>query len=471
MKLSPSTPNFQFRSSMMTSSMNPTPCPDGGVSQRIAAFELHSRNASSKNISKTSSSFVSAPLKNVKNIISKLESGLTAFQNLEQKKTKLLSTLANPATTHLVRPSKFRHIYSVASASLPFPPEVAFLLNVKPILRVNHRFCALGVGHQFYVFEWRTATGSNPSSSAYPVPPTTSSNPAPTTSFGPAATGFFSGVKLLDLQWNSRWPDILAISGTGGEIQTWKCVVVTQPMQESQQQQQQLPSRPPFLTRISSFRHSKDAHFIRWHPTASEILLAVLAPDHKIIFWNSIVGSQIAEIDAHPTFIGGIAWSNHPQEGGCLVTAAKDGIVRVFDCSAVKMATASKTSVVIPAARQFRAHGCCKAFDITVLKDGRVFTSGLTQSSMREIALWQDPTSLASNFDEPLFRETVSDQYSLYLLKLRMTPSMILTQHKNYTNNLNRTTKALQKQKRLEKQPKQNHNHIKTTTISKPQPK
>merc|ERR1712168_1621050 len=209
--------------------------------------------------------------------------------------------------------------------------------------------------------------------------------------------GDFGGLRLLDLRWNPHWPDIFAFSGTGGSIFIWRCAPNSAIRSSSVAQQ-------PTLTCVTSFRLSKDAHSIRWHPTTPEILVCVSAPDHRIVFYNAVTSTRIAVIEtgSHGDFISGVAWS---KDGRQLVTSCKDGFVRFFNTSGLSLGHGEERSLSV--ATQFRAHSARKSFEITLLKDGRVFTSGFTGTSMREIALWPDLMRGENRVETPLFRETV----------------------------------------------------------------
>ena len=141
---------------------------EGRVRQHISAFECG--GVKSKAISKSSSV---APLKNVKNLISKLETGFN-ITNSEQKNNFLSSMgstgAATMAAANLVRPSKFRHIYCLVSAADSLLVDgVVFPLNEKPIFDLNDRFCAVAFRHKYFVFPWTPSSSSSSSADAAAV--------------------------------------------------------------------------------------------------------------------------------------------------------------------------------------------------------------------------------------------------------------------------------------------------------------
>merc|ERR1711962_1730343 len=231
-----------------------------------------------------------------------------------------------------------------------------------------------------------------------------------------AAVATFDGVKLLDLKWNPHRSNVLAFSGTGGSVQIWR--VDGDDSAQQQQQQRQL-----CLTKTAHLQHTKDVHLVDWHPTTNDYLLSISSPDHKVVLWSAD-GRQVWQL-AHPDLVGGISWS---ADGNSLTTTCRDGFVRFFVDGDLRWTSDSAAEAV--AARQFRPHAAAyKLCQATILKDGRVFTSGSTKSSMREIALWEvSMTSTSSSFEsssvsatsssvsstsssvsseEPLFRMTV----------------------------------------------------------------
>merc|ERR1711962_100003 len=263
---------------------------EGRVRQHISAFECG--GVKSKAISKSSSV---APLKNVKNLISKLETGFN-ITNSEQKNNFLSSMgstgAATMAAANLVRPSKFRHIYCLVSAADSLLVDgVVFPLNEKPIFDLNDRFCAVAFRHKYFVFPFMPSSSSSMNAAV--------------------AVGTFDGVKLLDLKWNPHRSNELAFSGTGGSVQIWRVDG------DEQQQQQQL-----CLTKTAHLQHTKDVHLVDWHPIVGDYLLSISSPDHKVVLWSAD-GRQVWQL-AHPDLVGGVSWS---LDGNSLATTSRDGFV------------------------------------------------------------------------------------------------------------------------------------------------
>ncbi|XP_061731750.1 uncharacterized protein coro1cb isoform X2 [Nerophis ophidion] len=129
--------------------------------------------------------------------------------------------------------------------------------------------------------------------------------------------------------------------------------------------------------------HSKRVGIVSWHPTARNVLLSA-GCDNQIIIWN--VGSGEAMInleDMHPDVIFSVSWS---RNGSLLCTACKDKKVRVID--------PRKKKIVV---EKDKAHEGARPMRAIFLADGKIFTTGFSRMSERQLALWK-----ADNMDEPI---------------------------------------------------------------------
>ncbi|XP_043094903.1 coronin-1C-A isoform X1 [Puntigrus tetrazona] len=129
--------------------------------------------------------------------------------------------------------------------------------------------------------------------------------------------------------------------------------------------------------------HSKRVGIVTWHPTALNVLLSA-GCDNVIIIWNVGTGeSMITLEDMHPDIIFSVCWN---RNGSLICTACKDKKVRVID--------PRKEEII---AEKDKAHEGARPMRAIFLSDGKVFTTGFSRMSERQLALW-DP----DNMEEPV---------------------------------------------------------------------
>nr|XP_057907148.1 coronin-B isoform X2 [Doryrhamphus excisus] len=129
--------------------------------------------------------------------------------------------------------------------------------------------------------------------------------------------------------------------------------------------------------------HSKRVGIVSWHPTARNVLLSA-GCDNQIIIWNVGTGEAMINLDdMHPDVIFSVSWS---RNGSLLCTACKDKKVRVVD--------PRKKKIV---AEKDKAHEGARPMRAIFLADGKIFTTGFSRMSERQLALWK-----ADNMEEPI---------------------------------------------------------------------
>ncbi|XP_077097507.1 coronin-1C-A isoform X1 [Siphateles boraxobius] len=125
--------------------------------------------------------------------------------------------------------------------------------------------------------------------------------------------------------------------------------------------------------------HSKRVGIITWHPTARNILLSA-GCDNVIFIWNVGTGeSMITLEDMHPDIIFSACWN---RNGSLICTACKDKKIRVID--------PRKEEII---AEKDKAHEGARPMRAIFLSDGKVFTTGFSRMSERQLALW-DPDNI-----------------------------------------------------------------------------
>ncbi|XP_072099414.1 coronin-1C-like isoform X3 [Mobula birostris] len=129
--------------------------------------------------------------------------------------------------------------------------------------------------------------------------------------------------------------------------------------------------------------HSKRVGIITWHPTARNVLLSA-GSDNMIIVWNVGTGEPLITLDdLHTDLIYNVCWN---RNGSLICTTSKDKKVRIIN---------PREQRVI--AEREKAHEGARPMRAIFMADGKIFTTGFSKMSERQLALW-DP----KNFDEPM---------------------------------------------------------------------
>ncbi|EPY87521.1 coronin-1B [Camelus ferus] len=129
--------------------------------------------------------------------------------------------------------------------------------------------------------------------------------------------------------------------------------------------------------------HTKRVGIITWHPTARNVLLSA-GCDNVVLIWNVGTAEELYRLDSlHPDLIYNISWN---RNGSLFCSACKDKSVRIID---------PRRGTLV--AEQEKAHEGARPMRAIFLADGKVFTTGFSRMSERQLALW-DP----ENFGEPM---------------------------------------------------------------------
>ncbi|XP_058662582.1 coronin-1B [Ammospiza nelsoni] len=129
--------------------------------------------------------------------------------------------------------------------------------------------------------------------------------------------------------------------------------------------------------------HSKRVGIVTWHPTARNVLLSA-GCDNVVLIWNVGTAEELYRLDGlHPDLIYSVSWS---RDGSRFCTACKDKSVRVID---------PRRGTVV--AEKERAHEGARPMRAIFLADGKIFTTGFSRMSERQLALWD-----TENLEEPV---------------------------------------------------------------------
>ncbi|KAM6132929.1 coronin-1B isoform 1-T1 [Phoenicopterus ruber ruber] len=129
--------------------------------------------------------------------------------------------------------------------------------------------------------------------------------------------------------------------------------------------------------------HSKRVGIIAWHPTARNVLLSA-GCDNVVLIWNVGTAEELYRLEGlHPDLIYSVSWS---RDGAHFCTACKDKSIRVID---------PRRGTVV--AEKERAHEGARPMRAIFLADGKIFTTGFSRMSERQLALWD-----TENLEEPM---------------------------------------------------------------------
>ncbi|CAM5104398.1 unnamed protein product [Natator depressus] len=184
----------------------------------------------------------------------------------------------------------------------------------------------------------------------------------------PLVTGHTAPV--LDIDWCPHNDNVIASASEDTTVMVW-----------------QIPDYVPMrnITEpiVTLEGHSKRVGIITWHPTARNVLLSA-GGDNLLILWNVGTGEMLLTLDdMHGDLIYNVGWN---RTGSLLVTTCKDKHVRIID--------PRKQQVV---AEKVKPHEGARPIRAIFMADGKIFTTGFSKMSERQLALWD-----LKNFEEPI---------------------------------------------------------------------
>uniref|UniRef100_A0A8D2N578 Coronin n=1 Tax=Zonotrichia albicollis TaxID=44394 RepID=A0A8D2N578_ZONAL len=187
----------------------------------------------------------------------------------------------------------------------------------------------------------------------------------------PLVTGHTAPV--LDIDWCPHNDNVIASASEDTTVMVW-----------------QIPDYVPVrnITEpvVTLEGHSKRVSIISWHPTARNVLLSA-GCDNLVILWNVGTGEMLLALDdMHTDLIYNVGWN---RNGSLLVTTCKDKKVRVID--------PRKQQII---AEKTKPHDGTRPIRAIFVADGKIFTTGFSRMSERQLGLWDlvrdSSSSLAS---------------------------------------------------------------------------
>uniref|UniRef100_A0A8C8S790 Coronin n=1 Tax=Pelusios castaneus TaxID=367368 RepID=A0A8C8S790_9SAUR len=184
----------------------------------------------------------------------------------------------------------------------------------------------------------------------------------------PLVTGHTAPV--LDIDWSPHNDNVIASASEDTTVMVW-----------------QIPDHVPVRNitepAVTLEGHSKRVGIITWHPTARNVLLSA-GGDNLLILWNVGTGEMLLMLDdLHGDLIYNVGWNHN---GSLLVTTCKDKHVRIIDPRQRRVL-----------AEKIKPHEGARPIRAIFMADGKIFTTGFSKMSERQLALWD-----LKNFEEPI---------------------------------------------------------------------
>uniref|UniRef100_A0A671GBX0 Coronin n=1 Tax=Rhinolophus ferrumequinum TaxID=59479 RepID=A0A671GBX0_RHIFE len=131
--------------------------------------------------------------------------------------------------------------------------------------------------------------------------------------------------------------------------------------------------------------HTKRVGIVTWHPTARNVLLSA-GCDNVVLIWNVGTAEELYRLDSlHPDLIYNVSWN---RNGSLFCSACKDKSVRIID---------PRRGTLV--AEREKAHEGARPMRAIFLADGKVFTTGFSRMSERQLALWDPGDSSIRYFE------------------------------------------------------------------------
>ncbi|KAL3316420.1 Coronin-6 [Cichlidogyrus casuarinus] len=167
---------------------------------------------------------------------------------------------------------------------------------------------------------------------------------------------------VLDIQWCPHDDDLIASASDDCTVKVWKIP------------KGGLEAKNNLTEPVADLvAHQRRVGLIVWHPTAEHVLLSA-GTDNLLIMWNVSTGEPMVEIHV-PDIVFSASFN---YDGSKLVITCKDRVTRVID----------------PRTGKFLAEGHChsgsKPQQACYLKNGKIFTTGFTTMSERQLAIWKE---------------------------------------------------------------------------------
>ncbi|CAE1244346.1 CORO1B_1C_6 [Acanthosepion pharaonis] len=162
---------------------------------------------------------------------------------------------------------------------------------------------------------------------------------------------------------------------------------------------------------VELLAHQRRVGIVVWHPSAHNILLSA-GSDNKIFLWNCGTGEPLVEIELPDLILS----ASFNMNGSRVAVTTKDKMLRVLD---------PRTGEEIVSGR---GHQGAKPAQCVYLKDGKIFTTGFSRMSERQLfcvfSFYSHATAPLSYF--PMNLPPFTPRLPMQLLTFRRLPMQLL---------------------------------------------
>ncbi|VDL32694.1 unnamed protein product [Hymenolepis diminuta] len=260
-----------------------------------------------------------------------------------------------------IRQSKYKHVFGKA-----LKREECY--ECIPITRNTHDTSFCDVNPKYLAIITETSGGGG-----FAVIPISQVGRMP--NILPMVAGHTSAV--LDIQWCPHNNDVIASASDDCTVKIWE-----------------IPKdgigRGPLTDAIATLiGHQRRVYLVQWHPTAQ-------GADNTLILWNSLTQSQLMSVE-FPNLVTCLSFN---YNGSKLAACSKDGITRILNPRTGKFLNARSYFYAQIKFHEGVCHEGKKPQMCVFLEDDRLFTTGFSKMSERQLALWD-----SDNLDDCLWRQ------------------------------------------------------------------
>eukprot|EP00581_Thalassiosira_minuscula_P013502 CAMPEP_0183719592 /NCGR_PEP_ID=MMETSP0737-20130205/12454_1 /TAXON_ID=385413 /ORGANISM="Thalassiosira miniscula, Strain CCMP1093" /LENGTH=459 /DNA_ID=CAMNT_0025949313 /DNA_START=60 /DNA_END=1439 /DNA_ORIENTATION=- len=190
---------------------------------------------------------------------------------------------------------------------------------------------------------------------------------------------------ILDFEWNPFDDSMLATASEDTTIKIWSIPEEWEPI-DARGASKAGANITESMVDLEG--HSKKVNLLRYHPSASNVLLST-SSDYTVKIWDVEAAQELSTFDGMQDLCQDIVWD---YKGDQYATACKDKAVRFIDARAATVAGKIE-----------EAHGGVKGVKVVYMgESGKVLTTGHSRSSGREVKIWD-----LKNLEKPLHTEKI----------------------------------------------------------------